>query len=1800
MQRPQSTSVTLNDILITEALSQRSPRQPNWQAENQAMRSLAKQMAQDSQNLMQTLADTALKLCQAGTAGVSLLETTPDGEEIFRWAVLAGTLAHDVGGSTPRNFSPCGVCLDQDTPVLFSHPASYFTYFQEANIPFVEGLVLPLVADRHTLGTIWILSHDEQRQFDAEDVRIMTSLADFTAAALLLQQRQTGELLAVNATLETNVEEHRQAEAQLQALIANLPGGATFVVDRDLRYLLADGEALAIAGFKREDLVGKTIFEVLPPELAASYEPRYRQALAGEPFEHEHQSHDRSYVSRGTPLYSANGEVYAVLVVSYDITDRKRAEQTLTADLRDTQLLHELSTRLVSEDNIQALYQEIMEAAIALTHADAGTVQILDEATQDLLLLATQGFERDLTDHFYRVNASSNTSCGRALVTGDRTFIDFDVPQSEDPDGSMRIHVEAGYLSAQSTSLIARSGRAIGMVSTHWRRHHRPSDRELRFLDLLARQAADLIEQRQVANALHELEEKYRSLFNSMDEAYAVVEVMTDENGEWNDFLFLEVNPAFVAQTGMEYPVGRKATELLGTPNPRWAKVYGQVAATGEPIRFEEGEATLGRVFDLYVFRLGGDGSRRVAVLFTDITDRKRREANLTFLADLMNDFAPLATAEEVMEMAGKRITEHLNLSRYMFVEIFPEAGTCTYLLPSHPPGQLEISGSFVLAEYHTEEEHRLLCAGHSMIVNDVHDGTRTPEQIAAFEVFDIGSLINTPYLSNGRWVFDLGVARSKPSVWREDEIELLRELSARIWLRIERARAEAALRKSEAKYRSLFNSIDEGFAIAEVIYDPSGQAVDILYLEANPAASHLTGVPDFAQRRMREISPDFESYWFEIYDRVARTGVSERTEHYAAPLNRWYDFYVFPIEGAEPGQSRRVALVFRDITDRKREEQRQEFLLKLSDALRPLGDAADIEATACRLLGEHLGVHRVYYPEINEAEGYSTVTSQFLRDGATSMAGTYPLAAFGWSMPFLRRGEPVVVADIYHADCVPPADIAAMEQLQQVSLLAVPLIKNDVVVGALTVSDNRPRPWKEEEIELMRETLERMWAAAQRARAEVALRESEIERVREQAAVEQERQRTETLVELDRTKTLFFTHISHEFRTPLTLLLAPLQDALNDSTHPLDPVHRERLELVYRNSLRLLKLVNTLLDFSRIEAGRMEAVYEPVDLATFTADLASVFRSAIERAGLQLIVDCPPLPEPVFIDREMWEKIVLNLLSNAFKFTFEGVVTVRLRSANSNQAILQIQDTGSGIAPEHLPHLFERFYQVRGTQARTHEGSGIGLALVHELVRLLGGTIEVSSTVGEGTCFTITLTFGTEHLPSVSEAGRDSAHRLQDEGDSPAKTLRKRLPIRTLSSTAMGAATYVEETERWLPEESKGSGGSRGSEELTTNNSLSPPAHILIVDDNADMREYLIRILSEHVQVEAVADGVTALVAATERVPDLILSDIMMPGLDGFELLRALRASPRTREVPIILLSARAGVEAIVVGLEAGADDYLIKPFSAQELVSRVLAHLQMAHLRGAALQEARSTIRSRDEFISVVSHELNTPLVSILGWTRLLRANSPSPTMLTKALDTIERNAMLQAKLVQDLLDISRIAAGKLRLDTEPVELEAVIETAIATVTQMAQTKGIDLNWHKNIANLDAHTANSIVVMGDHDRLGQVICNLLSNAIKFTPSSGSVTIELSVIDDDHSPNISCAQICVTDTGIGIAADFLGHVFERFRQARDSDAAKGMGLGLAIARHLVELHNGTISAQSAGVDQGATFTVKLPLCLSQ
>ena len=442
--------------------------------------------------------------------------------------------------------------------------------------------------------------------------------------------------------------------------------------------------------------------------------------------------------------------------------------------------------------------------------------------------------------------------------------------------------------------------------------------------------------------------------------------------------------------------------------------------------------------------------------------------------------------------------------------------------------------------------------------------------------------------------------------------------------------------------------------------------------------------------------------------------------------------------------------------------------------------------------------------------------------------------------------------------------------------------------------------------------------------------------------AYEAERSRAEAFARIDRAKTEFFSNVSHEFRTPLTLMLGPLEDALAGMNLPAH--ERGLIDVAQRNSQRLLKLVNSLLDFSRTEAGRAQAAYEPVDLAALTAMLASNFRSVCERAELKFVVDCPPLPEPVHVDQDMWEKIVLNLLSNAFKFTFEGEIAVRLR-ADGGQAQLIVGDTGVGIPSADLPRVFERFHRVENQKGRSFEGSGIGLALVHQLVTLHGGSIRVDSEVGRGTEFAISIPFGTGHLPRDHIRGE-----------------------RTSVSTAGREQAYVEEALRWLPEaipaQALTDQACIGSLARPSALSSAERSEVLLADDNADMRDYISRLLGAHHEVVAVPDGEAALEAARKRRPDLIITDVMMPKLDGLGLVRAIRGEAGLSDLPIIMLSARAGGEASIEGLSAGADDYLVKPFSARELVARVNASLAMARMRrenSEALRDLNATLEQR-----------------------------------------------------------------------------------------------------------------------------------------------------------------------------------------------------------------------------------------------
>jgi signal transduction histidine kinase len=651
--------------------------------------------------------------------------------------------------------------------------------------------------------------------------------------------------------------------------------------------------------------------------------------------------------------------------------------------------------------------------------------------------------------------------------------------------------------------------------------------------------------------------------------------------------------------------------------------------------------------------------------------------------------------------------------------------------------------------------------------------------------------------------------------------------------------------------------------------------------------------------------------------------------------------------------------------------------------------------------------------------------------------------------------------------------------------------------------------------------------------------------------AYEVETKRAEALAEIDRVKTMFFSNVSHEFRTPLTLMLGPLEDELAESLGALPPRRRERLVTVHRNSLRLLKLVNTLLDFSRIEAGRMLASYQATDLAALTADLASAFRSATERAGLYLTIDCPRLSTEVFVDREMWEKIVLNLISNAVKHTFSGGLTVKLSESNG-AVTLTVADTGVGIAEDALPHLFERFHRVKGAESRTHEGTGIGLALVKELVLLHGGTVAVQSKEKKGTTFTVTVKTGTAHLPKDHLNEKPS-----------------------LSPTATGTSMYVDEALQWMPTTSSHAETARSVAAIEDTSVLSgvPRSRILLVDDNADMRDYVRRLLAEKYEVITAADGLTGLSLAQEKPPDLILGDVMMPGLDGLAMVRELRGHARTRTVPVILLSARARQESAIEGLQAGADDYIAKPFSAKELLARVQTHLDIARVRGEWAKALERANKELEAFSYSVSHDLRAPLRHIDWFSKTVidKHGEDLGEDGRRSMERIRAGSQKMSGLIDDLLELSRITTGPLR------------KRAI-DISEVARIMTAELREKEPLRNVAFTIAPGLTARGDSRLFSVALSNLLDNAWKFSAKQQESQIVVGQIKHQNE-----TAFFVRDNGAGFDMGNAARLFVPFRRLHSASEFEGTGIGLATVQRIIVRHGGRIWAESAP-GKGATF----------
>ncbi|MEP0819279.1 MULTISPECIES: ATP-binding protein [Trichocoleus] len=832
------------------------------------------------------------------------------------------------------------------------------------------------------------------------------------------------------------------------------------------------------------------------------------------------------------------------------------------------------------------------------------------------------------------------------------------------------------------------------------------------------------------------------------------------------------------------------------------------------------------------------------------------------------------------------------------------------------------------------------------------------------------------------------------------------RDISDRVRAEDERQQAEKALRESEAKYRSLFESIDEGFCLIEVLFDEIGKADDYRFLEANPLFEKHTGLVDAIGKTMRELVPEHDAYWLEVYGKIALTGVAIRFENSAEALGRFFDIYAFRV--GEPHE-RKVAVLFNDISERKRAEEVSRraaefdaFRVALTDTLRPLADPVEIQATASRVLGEYLGANRVAYFEVCGAD---YVVERDYVNGADAIAGGYPIDSFGPKLlAAFRAGRTVYMPNVATDPNLSPAQRSAYAAIQIGAYIGIPLVKGDEFVAVLAVHMAGPRDWTPDEVALVEEVAERTWAAVDRARTEAALRDSEnrfrmaiesaqlgtwdwdlitnqliwdegckamfglppeaessiesffaglhpddrerlekvvqqvlnparggkysveyrtigiqdgVERwitakgqvyfdaadqpqrfigtvlnITEQKHIEAEREHLLTReqaarVEADRANRLkdeFLAVLSHELRSPLNPILGwsrLLQNGKLDAART-----QQALKTIERNAQLQSELIEDLLDVSRILQGKLNLEVSAINLIFIIRAAMETVRLAAEAKSIQIESNLDPDVGLVSGDSTRLQQVVWNLLSNAVKFTPNGgQVRIRLERLDS-YAYITVGDTGQGIVPDFLPYVFDSFRQADATTTRKFGGLGLGLAIVRHLVELHGGTVGVESPgVGMGATFTV------------------------------------RLPLMPTQAIATQS--------RQSPESDYDLHG----------------VQVLVVDDEPDSREFVAFVLKEAGATVLIATtAAEALTMLIHSRPNVLLSDIGMPDMNGYMLMQQVRAlSPEQGgQVAAIALTAYAGDFNQQQALQAGFQQHVSKPIEPKKLIEVISSLIQ------------------------------------------------------------------------------------------------------------------------------------------------------------------------------------------------------------------------------------------------------------------
>lgn len=882
-----------------------------------------------------------------------------------------------------------------------------------------------------------------------------------------------------------------------------------------------------------------------------------------------------------------------------------------------------------------------------------------------------------------------------------------------------------------------------------------------------------------------------------------------------------------------------------------------------------------GRVYERFGAPiLSGDVRLGWVWTFREITESKRAETNLALLAEISQDLARLDGVAEIMQTVGAKIGAYLNLSACAFVEIYEAANEAIINHAWNREDAPKLIGIYRLEDFLTDEFQRAARAGEMFMVRDTATDSRT--DAARYVALKIKSFLSVPMVQRGDWRFLFIVYHSAPHDWRTDEIELIRELTTRIWTRLERARAEDALRESEEQLHALVDSIPQLAWMAEPDgfifwynrrwYDYTGTTPEEMAGWGWQSVHDADLLPSVLKRWQTSIQTGkkFEME-FPLRGRDGRF--------------RWFLTRVNPLRDSE-GKIIRWFGTNTDIDEQKRLNQRNQFVIRLDEAVRPLETPEEISLTLARLLGEYLDADRCAYAEVEADEDHFVIPGDYTKADTHSIVGRYSMADFGAEvLRLMRANQSYIVHDVNADAQVTESDLAAYRMTAIQAVICVPLHKNNRFTACMAVHQKTPRRWLPEEVELVTFVANRFWESIERART--------VKRLHESLARETEARRSAE--DANRLKDEFLATLSHELRTPLNAILGWSQML---QTHNLGAEETERaLATIERSARAQNQLIDDILDVSRIITGKLRLDVRAVDLSNIIAAAVEAARPAAEAKNIRLQTLLDPQAGPISGDPDRLQQVVWNLLSNSVKFTPKGGrVQARLERVNSHVEIV-VADTGKGIEAEFLPYVFDRFRQSDGSMTRRHGGLGLGLAIVRQIVELHGGNVSVESDgENQGATFTVQLPL----LPVRREAASD---------------------IRRVHPAAEGGA---------LPD--------------------CPPEldrlNVLLVDDEADSRELLKLVLDLcGAEVTTANSAAEAFAAFAGRKFDILISDIGMPGEDGFSLIGRIRDLPNEEggAVPAIALTAYARSEDRVQALRSGFQMHVAKPVEPIELIVAV-----------------------------------------------------------------------------------------------------------------------------------------------------------------------------------------------------------------------------------------------------------------------